>query len=175
MSQFTVNPSRFDPYKQFKFRIKWDGRYVAGVDRVSPLKRSTEVVSHREGADPSLQRRSPGQTAFEPIVISRGRTHDTEFEHWANKVWQLGAAPGGEVSLRDFRKDIIIEILNEAGQVALAFIVRRCWPAEYTAISELDAGGSSVLIESLTLEHEGWERDPSVPDPFDPALGAPSA
>ena len=91
MPQFTVNTNRFDPYKNFKFRIKWDGRYVAGVSKVSGLKKTTEVISHREGGDPSSSRKSPGRTEFEAITIERGVTHDTEFEKWANKVWNFGA------------------------------------------------------------------------------------
>ncbi len=44
MVEFPVNPTRFDPYKNFKFRIKWDGAYIAGVSKVSALKRTTEVI-----------------------------------------------------------------------------------------------------------------------------------
>jgi phage tail-like protein len=173
MAQFSVNPNRFDPYKQFKFRVKWDGRYVAGVDKVSALKRTTEVVLHREGGDPSSQRRSPGQTAYEPIILSRGRTHDTEFEQWANKVWNFGSGPGSEVSLKDFRKDIIIELYNEAGQLVIAFKVYRCWPSEYVALGDLDAGDTSIAIESMTLQHEGWERDYEVKEPTEPTYNEP--
>src|SRR5918912_1469103 len=118
MAQFSVNPTRFDPYQGFKFRVKWDGRYVAGISKVSALKRTTEVVEHREGGDPSTGRKSPGRTKFDAITIERGVTHDPEFERWANKVWAFGAGLGAEVSLRDFRKDIIIEVYNEAGQLA---------------------------------------------------------
>ena len=120
MAQFSVNASRFDPYKNFKFRVKWDGRYVAGISKCSALKRSTEVVEHREGGDPSSSRKSPGRTKFEGITLERGVTHDTEFEKWANKVWNYGSGLGAEVSLKDFRKDLIIEVYNEAGQVVLA-------------------------------------------------------
>ena len=172
--QFSVNPTRSDPYKQFKFRIKWDGRYVAGVSKVSPLKKTTEVVSHREGGDPSTARKSPGQTHYEPIVLERGRTHDAEFERWANKVWHLGGGQGAEVSLADFRKDIRVELQNEAGQLVMAFNVFRCWPSEYVAMGPLDADDdSSVAIESLTLQHEGWLRDPDVPEPKEPSFNVP--
>ena len=170
MAEFTVNPQRFDPYKQFKFRVKWDGRYVAGVDKVSALRRTTEVVCHREGGDPSLQRRSPGQTTYEPIVLARGRTHDPEFEKWANKVWDFGSGLGSEVSLKDFRKDILIELYNEAGQLVMAFKVYRCWPSEYVALNDLDANSDSVAIESIRLEHEGWERDNSITEPTEPSF-----
>jgi phage tail-like protein len=170
MAQFNVNTHRFDPYKQFKFRVKWDGRHVAGVDKVSALRRITEVVVHREGGDPSLQRRSPGQTSYEPIVLSRGRTHDVEFENWVNKVWNFGSGGGSEVSLKDFRKDIIIELYNEAGQLVMAFKVFRCWPSEYVALSDLDAGNTSIAIESITLQHEGWERDFEVVEPQEPSF-----
>lgn len=168
MPQFTVNPTRFDPYKGFKFRVKWDGRYVAGVDAISPLRRRTDVVTHREGGEPNVLRRSPGLTNFDPIVLTRGRTHDTDFEARANRVWSLGAGLGAEVSLGDFRKDIVIELMNEAGKVALASKVYRCWPSEYVALDDLDADTSFAAIESLTLEHEGWERDTSVTEPQEP-------
>jgi phage tail-like protein len=168
MAEFTVNPQRFDPYKNFKFRVKWDGRYVAGVSHVSPLRRVTEVVVHRSGGDPSSGRKSPGRTSFDAITLARGVTHDPEFEQWANKVWQLGAGPGSEVSLKDFRKDIIIEFYNEAGQLALAYKVYRCWPSEYQALPELDANANAIAIQELKLENEGWERDISVPEPSEP-------
>jgi phage tail-like protein len=169
MPQFTVNPTRFDPYKNFKFKIKWEGKYVAGVSKISPLRRVTEVVTHREGGDPSTERRSPGRTRYDPIVLERGVTHDTEFERWANKVWDLGSGLGSEVSLKDFRKDVVIEFYNEAGQLALVYKVYRCWVSEYQALPELDANGSVVAIQVLKLENEGWERDTSVPEPAEPS------
>jgi len=173
MPQFTVNPDRFDPYKQFKFRVKWDGRYIAGIHKVSGLKRRTEVVTHREGGDPSSVHTSPGQTTYEPIVLVRGRTHDMEFEKWVNKVWHFGAGLGAEVSLADFRKDIIIDLFNEAGQKVMAFKVYRCWPSEYEALGELDANDTCVAFESITLQHEGWERDYEVTEPSEPSFTEP--
>jgi len=173
MAQFTVNPNRFDPYKQFKFRLKWDGRYMAGVCEMSALKRTTQVVSHREGGQPNIVHLSPGLTTYEPLVLKRGVTHDIEFEQWANKVWNFGAGLGSEVSLQDFRKDIIIELYNEAGQLAKAWKVYRCWPSEYVALSELDANGASVAFEILTLQHEGWERDYEVKEPVEPKFDEP--
>src|ERR1700704_219580 len=106
MAQFTTNPQRFDPYKNFKFRIKWGADYVAGVSKVSGLKRTTEVVKHREGGHPSTTLKSPGRTEYEAITIERGVTHDVEFEQWANKVWNFGSGLGSEVSLKEFRKDL---------------------------------------------------------------------
>ena len=154
MAQFTVNAQRFDPYKNFKFRVKWDGRYVAGVSKVGALKRTTEVVKHREGGDPSSSRKSPGRTEYEAITLERGVTHDTEFEQWANKVWNFGAGLGAEVSLKDFRKDIIIEVYNEAGQLALAYKVYRCWVSEFQALPDLDANANAVAIQT----HQAGER-----------------
>ena len=173
MPAFSVNAHRFDPYKQFKFRVKWDGRYVAGVSRVSPFRRRTQPVAHREGGDPSMQRRSPGPTSFDPITLERGRTHDADFERWVNKVWNFRSALGSEVSLRDFRKDIRIELYNEAGQQVMAFVVFRCWPSEYVALGELEANGAAVAFESLTLQHEGWERDYDIPEPEESAFTEP--
>ena len=174
MAQFAVNAQRFDPYKNFKFRVKWDGRYVAGISKVSGLKRTTEVVKHREGGDPSGTRKSPGRTDYDAITLDRGVTHDKEFEQWANKVWNFGSGLGAEVSLKDFRKDIIIEIYNEAGQLAIAYKVYRAWVSEYQAAADLDANANVVLIQHLKLENEGWERDYEVPEPSEPAFTEPS-
>jgi phage tail-like protein len=160
--------ARFDPYKNFKFRVKWDGKYVAGVSYVGALKRSTDVVEHREGGDPSTSRKSPGLTSYEPITLARGVSHDTAFEDWANLVWRLGAGMGTEVGLQDLRKDIVIEFYNEAGQLALAYKVYRCWVSEYQALPALDANTGEVAIQSIRLENEGWERDLSVPEPTEP-------
>jgi phage tail-like protein len=173
MPEFTVNPQRFDPYKNFKFRVKWDGKYVAGVSKVSPLKRSTEVIKHREGGDPSTTRKSPGRTEYEAITLERGVTHDVEFEQWANKVWDLGAGLGSEVSLKDFRKDIILELYNEAGQLVIAYHIYRCWVSEYEALPDLDANAAAVAIQHIKLENEGWERDLSVVEPVEPSFTKP--
>ena len=173
MAEFTVNSTRFDPYKNFKFRVKWDGRYVAGVSKVSALKRTTEVVKFREGGDPSSSRKSPGRTEFEAITLERGATHDPEFEKWANKVWNFGSGLGAEVSLQDFRKDIIIEMYNEAGQAVLSYRVFRCWVSEFQALPELDANANAVAIQTLRLENEGWERDYEVVEPLEPTFNEP--
>jgi phage tail-like protein len=171
MAQFSVNAQRFDPYKNFKFRVKWDGRYVAGVSKVGALKRSTEVVEHREGGDPSSSRKSPGRTKCEPVTLERGVTHDTEFEKWANKVWNFGAGLGAEVSLKDFRKDIILEVYNESGQLALAYKIYRCWVSEFQALPDFDA--NAVAIQTLKLENEGWERDQEAPEPSEETFTNP--
>jgi phage tail-like protein len=169
VAQFTVNPGRLDPYKNFKFRVKWDGRYVAGVSKVGPLRRETGVIEHREGGDPSTSRKSTGRTKFEPIVLERGITHDRAFEDWANLVWRLGAGSGSEQALAAFRKDVIVELHNEAGQLVAAFKVFRAWPSTFEALPELDAAADAVAIETLILEHEGWERDEAVAEPVEPS------
>lgn len=171
--QFTVNPHRFDPYKNFKFRVKWDGRYVAGISKVSSLTRKTEVIVHREGGDPSTSRKSPGRTEYAPIILERGVTHDMEFEQWANKIWNFGAGLGSEVSLKDFRKDIIIELFNEAGQLVIAYKVYRCWVSEFQALPELDSNSGKIAIQKLTLENEGWERDYEITEPTEPSFTEP--
>jgi len=165
MAQFSINTYRYDPYKNFKFRVWWDGKPVAGISKVSALKRTTEVVKHREGGDPSSSRKSPGRTEYEAITLERGVTHDPEFENWAHRVWDFGA----ETSLKDFRKDILIEMFNEAGQKVLAYKIYRCWVSEYTALPDLDANANAVAIQNIKLENEGWERDPNVTEPTEPA------
>ncbi len=174
MAQFSVNTQRFDPYRNFKFRVKWDGRYVAGVSKCGALKKTTEVTDWREGGDPSSSRKLPGKTSYEAITLEAGITHDTEFEKWANKVWNYGSGLGAEVSLKDFRKDIIIEMYNEAGQLVIAYRVYRCWVSEYQALPELDASANAVAIQTLTLQNEGWERDYQVREPEEPSFTEPA-
>jgi phage tail-like protein len=161
--QFPVETSRFDPYKNMKFRVKWDGRYVAGVSKISALKRSTEPVTHREGGDPSTSRVSPSVWKFEPITLERGVTHDPEFEAWANLIYSTEGDP--VISLEHFRKDITIELLNERADIAKSYNVYRCWVSEYQALPELDANAHAVAIEHMVIQNEGWERDVSVPEP----------
>ena len=173
MAQFSVNATRFDPYKNFKFRVKWDGRYVAGISKISALQRTTELIQHREGGDPSSSRKSPGRTSYTAITLERGVTHDTEFEKWANKVWNFGAALGAEVSLKDFRKDIIIDVFNEAGQKVLSYKVYRCWVSDYQALPGLDANTNAIAIQTIKLENEGWERDYDVAEPSEPQFTEP--
>jgi len=175
MAQFVVNSQRFDPYKNFKFRLKWDGVYVAGVSKMSVLKRTTEVVKHREGGDPSSSRKSPGRTEYEAITLDRGVTHDKNFEQWANKVWNFIGAPQAEVSLQDFRKDIIIEVYNEAGQLAISYKVFRCWVSEFQALPDMDANANAIAIQHIKLENEGWLRDDEVPEPQEPSFVEPPA
>jgi phage tail-like protein len=173
VTQFPVNPHRHDPYKQFKFRVKWDGRYVAGVSHISPLRRATEVIHHRDGGDPSTSRKSPGRTEYDAVTLERGVTHDLDFEQWANKVWNLGAGLGSEVSLADFRKNVVLELYNEAGQLVIAYHLFRCWVSEWQALPDLDANASAIAIQRITLENEGWERDYSVTEPAETSFTEP--
>jgi len=173
MTEFTVNATRFDPYKNFKFRLKWDGVYVAGVSKVGKLLRKTEVVTHRSGGDPSSSRKSPGRTEYDAITLERGVTHSVTFEQWANKIWNYGSGLGAETSLKDFRKDVILEVYNEAGQLALAYKIYRCWVSEFQALPDLDANANAVAIQSIKLENEGWERDYEVGEPSEPTFVEP--
>ncbi|MGH1377005.1 MAG: phage tail protein [Alphaproteobacteria bacterium] len=170
MAQFKVNTERFDPYKNYKFRVKWDGNYVAGVSKVSSLKRTTEVVKHREGGDPSTSRKSPGRTEFEAITLERGVTHDPDFNDWANKVWTLNNKLGKESSVKDFRKDVTIELYNEAGQVVLAYTLFRCWVSEYQALPDLDANANAIAIQMVKIEHEGWQQDVNQKEPSEVSI-----
>jgi phage tail-like protein len=174
MAQFTVNPDRFDPYRNFKFQVRWDNRIVAGVSKVSALKRSTKVVEFREGGDPSTSRKLPGRTEYEAITLEAGLTHDLAFVQWANKVWNFGAGLGKESSLADFRKDVTVNFLNEAGQIAMVFNIYRCWVSELTILPDLDANGEAVAIRSIQLQNEGWEQDYAEKEPKEPSFAIPS-
>lgn len=161
MAQFVVNSSRFDPYKSYMFRVRWDGEYVAGLSKMSALRRTTEPVTHRVGGDPSHERKSPGTSTFEAVTFERGVTHDPAFEAWANLVHSLDSP----ISLASFRKDVIVDVFNEANQLALSYQLFRCWVSEYQALPELDANTNAVAIETIKIEIEGFRRDPSVTEP----------
>lgn len=169
IASFPQNAERYDPYKNFRFRLKWPSGggtpiYVAGISKVSGLKRTTEVVEHREGGDASTGRKSPGRTSFDAITLERGVTHDTAFEEWANQVWKYGNwkadgnLGGKEMALKNFRKQITIEMYNEAGQLVVSYNVFRCWVSEFQALPELDANANAVAIQMIKLENEGWQR-----------------
>jgi phage tail-like protein len=174
MALFPANPNRLDPYKNFKFRVKWDGVYVAAVSKVSVFKRTTEVIQHRFGGDMSTPRKSPGRTNYDAISFDRGITQDMNYHNWAGLVWNYGAGLGSEVSLANFRKDIYLEVYNEAGQLVIAYKIYRCWVSEYQALPDLDANANAIAIEHLKLENEGWERDTSVTEPVEPTLSTVS-
>jgi phage tail-like protein len=163
MTQFSVNTHRFDPYRNFKFKIKWDNQYVAGLNKCSALKKTTEMVEWREGGDPSTSRKLPGKTSYEAITLEQGTTHDTTFEAWANLINNFQGDAG--MSLKNFRKDITIDVFNLAGQQIFSYNVFRCWVSEYQALPELDASANAVMITTIKLENEGWERDLSVTEP----------
>ncbi len=154
---FPVNSERYVPYKNFKFRVRWDDEYVAGVNKVSALERKTEPATWREGGDPSAYYSSPTVWEYEPITLERGVTHDKDFERWANLIYSIEG--DAEVSLKNFRKTIFIELLNGQGSVVKSYEIRRAWVSEYHALPELDATGDEYAIETLVLEHEGWKRD----------------
>ena len=170
MPLFPANPTRLDPYRNFKFRIYFAGRAapVAAVSKITGLKRTTEVVEHREGGDPSTSHKTPGRTKYEAITLERGVTQDKDFEEWANKVWNVSSGPGTEVSLKDFRRDLIIELLNEAGQTVLKYKVYRGWVSEYQALPDLDANANAVAIQHIKVENEGWERDDAFQEAAEP-------
>jgi phage tail-like protein len=161
MAQFVVNSNRFDPYKAYMFRVRWDGEYVAGLSKMSALRRTTEPVTHRVGGDPSHERKSPGTSTFEAVTLERGVTHDPAFEAWANLIHNLDSP----ISLANFRKDVIVDVFNEANQLALSYQLFRCWVSEYQALPELDANTNAVAIETIKIEIEGFRRDNSVTEP----------
>ena len=160
---FTKNPHRFDPYKNFKFRVSWDGKTVLGVSKVSALKRTTEVVKHREGGENSTDHKSPGRTTYDSVTMERGITHDPEFEKWANLVHPY--AGDAAMDLVNYKKELTLEMMNEKGHVVYRYFLHRCWVSEFTALPELNANANAVAIESLKIELEGWERDVSTVEP----------
>lgn len=179
MAQFSTNPQRPTPYASFRFQIVFDKDTVAGVTKVGGLTRSTEVIKHREGADPRTAHLAPGQTEFGPLTFERGVSYDPAFTRWANQTFDhpssTGAGPGTpNTSLLDFRKTITINIYNEAGQKVLAYFAYNCWVSELKAMSELDGLGNALVIESMTIQNEGWERDFTVAEQVETSFKLPS-
>jgi len=170
MPQFTKLPLRLDPYKNFKFKVKFDSstQYVAGISKVGALKRTTKVIEYRSGGDPSAPYLSPGLHKFEPLTWERGVSHDTDFEVWALKLWNFQGAFGSESSLADFRRNVILDMFNEAGQKVISYHLFRCWVSEYQPLGDFDANSGAVLFQHIKVETEGWVRDVSVTEP-DPA------
>jgi phage tail-like protein len=162
MAQFSVNSSRIDPFKNFRFLVKFEGNPapVAGLSKISPLKRTTEVVSHREGGDLSTPRHSPGMTKYEPITLERGVTFDTAFEEWANLVYTTEGT--GAVSLAAYKRNLIVDVQNLQGIVVKSYRVFRAWVSEFTSLPELDSNANATMIESIVIQNEGWERDVDV-------------
>lgn len=178
MAEFPKNPQRLTPYPNFRFKIKWDGNYVAGVSKIGALSRKTDVMRHRSGGDPSVEHLAPGQTSYEAIMVERGVSYDPVFEQWANKVFDVThsqSATGENTSLGDFRKNISIEVYNEAGQKVLAYNIYNAWVSDYQAISDLDSSGNAFAMQSMTIQNEGWERDPSVKEQKEPTFVDPSS
>lgn len=164
---FVVNAHRYDPYKNFKFQISWDGKVVLGVSKVGALKRTTEVVKHRSGGENSHDHKSPGRTTYDAISVERGLTHDPEFDKWASSIHSWAGDP--TMDLAGYKKELTLDLLNEKGQVAKRYFLHGCWVSEYTALPDLDANANAVAIESMKIELEGWDPDPATGEPNEAA------
>ncbi|WP_299157748.1 phage tail protein [Accumulibacter sp.] len=161
---FPANAHRHDPYRTFKFQVLIDGKPVAGLRKMGALKKTTEAVEWRTGGDPTHVRKLPGGTKYEPITLEQGLTHDPVFEQWANLVNNIDG--DAAMSLVNFRKDIVINVLNLQGTVAISYQIKRAWVSEYQALPEFDAGTTNTVgIQTIKLEHEGWDRDEAVSEP----------
>lgn len=162
---FSVNTNRFDPYKNFRFLVYFEGTStpVAGISKVGGVKRSSDAIEYKEGGN-MIIRKGLGRTKYDAITLDRGVTHDKDFEDWANAAQVLDKGVPSQ-SLKSLRKEIRIELLNEAGQPVHRYLVHRCWVSEFQALADLDAGGNSVVIEHIKLENEGWEHDLTLTEP----------
>jgi len=166
MPRLTPNTNRFDPYRNFRFKVKWDNLYVAGLSKMGALKRSTEMVEWREAGENIISRKLPGKTKFEGVTLEAGITYDTSFQDWANLVNDFTSH--SLVSLAEFRKNITVDVFNESGVKVLSYNLYRCWPSEYQALPDLDAGANAVAITTLKLEIEWWEKDEAVTESAGP-------
>ena len=172
MALFPVNPERVHPYKNFKFRVKWDGTAVAGISEVAGLNHTTELVEDRVAGEPRSSHKAPGRNRFEAITLERGVTYDMQFHDWCGLVWSFGELLEAELLLANRWKDLSLEEYNEAGQLVIAYKIHRCWVSEYQALPDLDGDADAVAIEHIKLENDGWERDTSVAEPRDATPGS---
>jgi phage tail-like protein len=158
---FTVNTHRIDPYTNFKFRVKIGAEYVAGLSKMTALKRTTEVVEWREAGSASVIRKLPGRTKFEPVTLESGLTHDRVLIDWARLV----SDPQGDaaMSLKEYRKEVTVEVHNLQGAIVMSFDLHRAWPSEFQAVPDLDANANAVAIQSLKFEYEGFTFHDSEP------------
>lgn len=167
MARMTPQTNRFDPFRTFRFKVKWDGQYVAGLTKMGALKRTTELVEFREAGENIVSRKMPGKTSYQAVSLEAGVTYDTAFQDWANLVNDF--ASHTITSLSDFRKNVSVDVFNEAGVKAISYNLYRCWVAEYQALPDLDAGANAVAITTIKLEYEWFERDDAVVEAAGPA------
>jgi phage tail-like protein len=167
MARMNASTNRFDPYRNFRFKVKWDNQYVAALTKMGALKRTTEMVEFREAGENITSRKLPGKSSYTAVTLEAGVTYDSAFEDWANLVNDF--ASHSITSLGEFRKNIIVDMFNEAGQKALSYTLYRCWVSEYQALPDLDAGANAVAITTMKLEYEWFERDQAVKEPQGPA------
>ena len=149
--------SKFDPYRKFKFRIKIDGKVVAALTKCSALTVSVASTEFRSGEMDAFKQKLPGQVTFEPITLEQGVTDDKTFELWATAMANYMGNKGAdsEKTPDDFRKDLDIEIYNLNNERVKAYRVYNCWVSKYTAVPDLDAASSDVMIQTLELQNEG--------------------
>ncbi len=160
MARMNPSTNRFDPYRNFRFQVKLDGQYVAGLTKMGALKRTTEMVEFREAGINITSRKLPGKSSYQAVMLEAGVTYDTTFEDWANLVNDF--ASHSITNLGEFRKNVIIDVFNEAGQKVLSYNLYRCWVSEYQALPDLDAGANAVAITTIKLEYEWFARDLDV-------------
>ena len=161
---FVKNAHRYDPYKTYKFQVAWDGKVVLGVNKVGPLKWASTPITYRSGGDDSFETKSPGQIKYDGITLERGVTHDLEFEDWARKVHAYARGDRGK-GMVDYKKEMELTVMNEAGQPVIRYFLHGCWVSEFTTMPQLDASANSVAVESIKLETEGWDRDEGLKEP----------
>ncbi|MEA2721880.1 MAG: hypothetical protein QOJ39_3744 [Candidatus Eremiobacteraeota bacterium] len=167
MARMTPQTNRFDPYRNFRFKVKWDNQYVAGVTKMGALKRTTEMVEFREAGENITSRKMPGKTSYAAVTCEAGLTYDTSFFDWANQVNDF--ASHSVTSLADFRKNVTIVVFNEAGVPAMSYNLFRCWVSEFQALPDLDAGANAIAITTIKLEYEWFELDAGVTEAVGPA------
>lgn len=137
----------------------------AGFSSVTLPKASVGEITYRENIDNQRSSKIPGLVKFDPITLSRGVTASRDLYDWYRLVNDelalLSAA--NELSMNtstaplqsdNFRKDVVIEVLNRKGDPIKAWYIFNAWPTVYSPGNDLDANSEEKLIESLTLTYE---------------------
>lgn len=135
------------PFLAYRFLLTIDGMAAMLFTEVSGLGYSLEVIEKEvSGATHSLKKMA-GPIDYDEIELSRPLNTSMELYQW------VADTAGGTVD----RRDGALDLLDETGAQIASWTFKQAWPMKY-AMSDLDAGDGSVIMESVTLTHEMLER-----------------
>lgn len=163
-----------------------------GFAVVSGLSVQNEMIAYREGGMNTHPHKMIGQSDFAPVTFSKGVFgHEKSLYKWQTFLhsWSQGgsndSSGGSTEDSNDYRCDIVVTVFDHpvstgaysspgntadsstpAGKAKLGFKLFNCWPGSYS-LTDLNAGDSSIMIQQLVVNHEGfhveWAPDDESP------------